>query len=84
MLVYKHRPKSGYFSYVVTHHIGGHRQRRSFSDLKRAKREAKAIAKNLAAGQTAVLELRNQDRLIYVRALELLKPLGADLAAGVE
>ena len=37
VLVYGHRPKSGYVSYVVTHHIGGRRQRRTFSDLTQAK-----------------------------------------------
>jgi len=79
VLIYRHRPKSGYVSYVVTHHIGGRRHRTTFSDLNRAKKEAKATAKKLAAGEAAALQLRNRDGIIYVRALERLKPLGIEL-----
>jgi hypothetical protein len=79
VLIYRHRPKSGYVSYVVTHHIGGRRQRTTFSDLSRAKKKAKATAKKLAAGEAAALQLRNRDGIIYVRALERLKPLGIEL-----
>lgn len=79
VLIYRHRPRSGYVSYVVTHHIGGRRQRTTFSDLSRAKKEAKATAKKLAAGEAAALQLRNRDGIIYVRALERLKPLGIEL-----
>ena len=79
VLVYRHKPASGYLSYVVTHHIGGSRQRKSYSDLGRAKREAKTTAKMLAMGEASALELRNHDRLIYVRALESIKPLGVEL-----
>lgn len=79
VLVYKHRSKSGYVSYVVTHHIGGTRQRKTFSDLRRAKREAKVAAKKLAAGDAAALELRNHDGLIYLRATGYLKSLDIEL-----
>lgn len=84
VLIYRHRPTSGYVSYVVTHHIGGKRQRTTFSDLGRAKKYAKATAKKLAAGEAAALQLRNRDGIVYVRALERLKPLGIELdkAAG--
>lgn len=79
VLVYRHCSRSGYISYVVTHHIGGRRQRRTFSDLSRAKKEARATARKLAAGEATALQLRNRDGLIYVRALERLKLIGADL-----
>jgi hypothetical protein len=87
VLIYRHRPTSGYVSYVVTHHIGGKRQRTTFSDLSRAKKEAKATAKKLAAGEAAALQLRNRDGIIYVRKdkrIEAAWPVIAEAVLTVE
>ena len=72
-------PVKGYPQYTVVHYLGDQRQRRMFSDLQLAITEAETIASKLSAGELNVLELRNEDRLAYVRAVEALKPTGIPL-----
>ncbi len=72
-------PVKGYPQYTVVHYLGGQRQRRMFSDLELAITEAETIASKLSAGELNVLELRNEDRLSYARAVEALRPTGVPL-----
>jgi integrase len=72
-------PVKGYPQFTVVHYLGEKRQRRMFSDLALALTEAETIASKLSAGELNVLELRNEDRLAYVRAVEALKPTGTPL-----
>ena len=72
-------PVKGYPQYTVVHYFGGQRQRRMFSNLELAITEAETIATKLSAGELNVLELRNEDRLSYARAIEALRPTGVAL-----
>jgi integrase len=72
-------PVKGYPQYTVVHYFGGQRQRRMFSNLELALTEAETIATKLSAGELDVLQLRNEDRLAYTRAVEALRPTGVPL-----
>ena len=76
--IYK-TPTRGCNSFTVVHHLGDVRQRRYFTDLALAVTAAETTANALSTGELKVLELTNDDRLSYVRALETLKPTGQPL-----
>ena len=80
--IYK-TPSNKCDQFTVVHYLGTERQRKTFSDLGLAITEAETVASKLSEGELNVLELRNEDRLSYVRAIEALKPLGVPLEIAV-
>jgi len=50
---------------------------KAFVDFEEANAEAKSIASELAQGDLDILQLKNADRIAYLRALEALRPTGA-------
>jgi integrase len=70
--IYRSVSAKGYTSYVVAWSLNGERKLKTFADLAEAKREAKGIAESIAVGETALLDLRGEDRLAYSRALDAL------------
>src|SRR5881394_1305884 len=77
--IYRVEGAAGYLSYQIADYSKGARQLRSFSDLPKAKREAKRIAGALARGDTAAASLRGSDAAAFARAQELLKPTGVSI-----
>ncbi len=72
-------PSRGCDAYTVVHYLGTKRQRKSFADLELAKTEAETIANKLSTGELDVLTLTSENRLSYVRAVEVLRPTGVPL-----
>ena len=70
-------------SFTVAYYFVGKRQRRTFADLEPAKQEAELAATKICAGELDVLQLTSEDRTAYVRAMEMLKPLGTPLELAV-
>lgn len=73
------REKEGRVYYQIADYSSGKRRFKNCSDLAEAKREAISIAEKLSRGEAAALELTNEDRSVYVRALSNLKPTGITL-----
>ena len=80
--IYK-TPSNDCDQFTVVHYLGTVRQRKTFSDLGLAITEAETVASKLSQGELNVLELRNEDRLSYVRSIEALKPFGVPLEMAV-
>ena len=76
--IYK-TPSRGCAAYTVVHYLGKQRQRSYFSDLGKAQTAAETTANSLSTGELKVLELKNDDRLGYIRAMEILKFTGLPL-----
>ena len=77
-------PNRGYPRYTVVYYeAAGRRCRRTFAQFEEAKRQAGAIADQLARGEVAALRLGDRDRHLYLRALDLLRPLGVPLDLAV-
>ncbi|MHB8521869.1 MAG: hypothetical protein ACYDH9_14060 [Limisphaerales bacterium] len=76
-------PSHGCESYTVSYWLAGQRRRLVFADFGRAKQEAEAVAAKMSRGDAAALTLTARDREVYVRAMELVNPIGVplDLAA---
>src|SRR6266446_1261417 len=75
-------PAKGYESFTVVHYrADGTRCRRSFGDYKRARQAAVEVATKLSQGQSDMLVLAGQELLVYRRAMQALRPLGASLDA---
>src|SRR3989442_6456400 len=66
-------------TYVVSYYLGRKRQLKTFIHWEKAKAEAKAAAARLAQGEMDVLQLKSQDRVAYVRAVQALQPTGVPL-----
>jgi integrase len=81
--IYKQTSSNGYDVYTLSYHEDGVRKRPSFADLNEARCKAETIAERLARGEAGNLVLRNAERLEYLRAHEVLDPIGIslDLAA---
>ena len=69
----------GYDSFQVADYSTGKRKLESFASEREARDVANAIAVKVAKLDGAVLTLSSNDRLAYLRALELLKPTGVPL-----
>ena len=65
--------------YTVAHYLGDKRIRQNFSDLDLATTAATTIATKLSEGELKVLELTNEARLAYVRAVQALEGTGVSL-----
>lgn len=73
-----YRQRNGAFtSYVIAYHIKGTRFRKSRGDLATAITEAKNIASQLEAEEHA--PLKEEDCIIYLRALKHIRPSGVSL-----
>lgn len=73
----------GHIEYVVAYYEGQQRKREKFADLAQAKREAAAKATALCNGELDVLSLRSEDKALYVRALNILRPFNVAIDAAV-
>ncbi len=69
-------PSRGCDSYTLSYWQDGVRKRPTFSDFGKAKWEAEAVASRLGSGDLDVLTLKSADRAAYLRAQQLLSPLG--------
>jgi hypothetical protein len=74
-----HTPSGGYDRFTVVCTSLGKRRRYTFSDLRDARIQAETIANKHARGQTDALLLTNSDRLLYVRAVQALRPVKVSL-----
>lgn len=79
--IYVGNQKDGTPVYSVQWWQAGKRHREAFKNLEEAKVKAQNAANKLSTGETAVLELTNLDRALYIRALDALKPTGTQLDA---
>ena len=72
-----------YETFTLAYYDGSKRKRQNLSDFAEAKREAESIATKLCRGELDVLTLSSEDRALYVRACEALRPMSVslDLAA---
>lgn len=82
--IYQNKSKNGYFSFKVRYFRGADEVRVTRANFDQAREEAESAARNLANGELDVLTLRRDDRLAYVRSIEVLKPTGVDLEAAAK
>jgi len=68
----------------VAFYRDGRRVRRTFSDLEKARKEAKLAADRIQMGMAQTLDLRPTEREAYHSAVHLLTGLGVPLVAAVE
>ncbi len=73
--VYK-TPSNKCDQFTVVHYLGNQRQRKTFSDVGLAITEAETVAARLSQGDLNALKLTGKDQVVYVRTVEILKPLG--------
>ena len=78
--IYRDRRTAGDYFRVV-YYLGGKRHRLVFGSLAEARTEAEAKASQLARGDMDAAQLSGQDRLIYGRALEVIRSFGIPLDA---
>jgi site-specific recombinase XerD len=72
--------RDGYI-YQITDYTAGRRRLRAFSNIAKARGEAKRIADQLATGKAAAAAMSNTQAESYGRAMELLRPTGISLEA---
>ena len=76
--IYK-TPFRGVDRFTISYWADGVRRRQVFADLATAKTEAAAAATRMTEGDLDVLTLTSADRAAYLRARQLLDPLGFSL-----
>jgi len=79
--IYK-TPCRGVDCFTLSYWVDGVRKRQAFDNLEAAKTEAAASAARLTAGDLDVLTLTSADRAAYLRARQLLDPLGIAIEVG--
>jgi hypothetical protein len=72
-----------YPQFTLVYYAGAKRIRRRFANLAEAKKEAKIAAQDLAKGDLQALKLTSADRVVYVQAMEQLRPLSLPLNVAV-
>jgi integrase len=77
--IYRTKSAKGYVSFVVAYSLLGRRQLQTFSDLAEAKQAAHEACRKIAGGEQLALELKNGDRMEYLRAKEALAPISIPL-----
>jgi integrase len=77
-------PTRGNDGFTIAYHEGIRRMRRMFSDLAKARKEAKLISERLNAGQGEALRLTGTDRDSYLYAIGKLRPLDIKLAPAID
>jgi hypothetical protein len=70
--------------YTIAFHLDGQRQRRMFTDLDEAKREAKFAAEKIQRGLATNNDLITRDREIFNAAKRLLQLLDLPMLAAIE
>src|SRR5438876_5572003 len=78
--IYRDRKQTGTY-YRVAYHIGGKRHRLHHNDLGKAIAEAEAKAAQLSRGDVDAAQLSGRDRLVYGRALDVVKQFDVPLDA---
>ena len=73
-----------YKLYTIAYYVGKERRRETLADLSEAKARAREIITSILHGRLPVLELTNADSESYLRATELLRPIGLPLHAAIE
>lgn len=74
----------GKIRYTLAYYHNGRRRRRMFTDLDKAKREAKLIAEKIQRGLAANNDLSSRERDLFHAAKKLLSPLGTPMLAAIE
>src|SRR6516164_2198540 len=76
-----HQTKNGkrYVNYTLAYSLLGKMKRETFADLAEAQAVGEAAIKRISNSEQKILELKNRDRDIYMRATELIAPFGIDL-----
>src|SRR5580704_4952509 len=72
-----------YPQFTLVYYDGPQRCKKRFADPAEAKREAEIVAAKLASGENEVLRLTPADRALYVKSLDLLRPLKVPLNVAV-
>ncbi|NBV24630.1 MAG: site-specific integrase [Proteobacteria bacterium] len=72
-----------YQQFTVVYYDGTQRKRKKFGKLADAKREADLVATKLSRGEHQVLQLTSTDRMIYLEAMERLRPFQRPLNLAV-
>jgi integrase len=68
-----------YISFVVSYTCLGKRKQERHSEFEKALQAAKDAIIKIGNGEQLALELKNGDRMIYLRAQEAVKPIGAEI-----
>jgi YD repeat-containing protein len=68
-----------YIAYVVDYFVLGERKREWRSDLEKAKEAALEACRKISTGEQQVLELKNDDRMAYVRATDALSEMATPI-----
>jgi hypothetical protein len=76
--IYREKKSSGIY-FRVSFYAGGKRCGLNFADLDTAKTEAAAKAFQLSRGDVDAVKITGQDRVVYGRALEAIRPFGVEL-----
>lgn len=74
----------GKVRYTLAYYHNGRRRRRMFTDLDKAKREAKLAAEKIQRGLAANNDLSSRERDLFHAAKKLLSPLGTPMLAAIE
>ena len=74
-------PSHGCDSYTLSYYQDGARRRPTFPTFEKAKAEAERVAGRLAATDADVLTLSSADRAAYLRARQVLDPVGMPIEA---
>ena len=74
----------GKVRFTIAFYLDGRRQRRMFTDLEKAKHEAKLAAEKIQRGLEANNDLSTRDREIFHAARKILTPLETPMLAAVE
>lgn len=70
--------------YTIAFHLNGRRHRRMFTDLDKAKREAKLAAEKIQRGLASNNDLSTRDREIFLAAKKMLAPLDVPILSALE
>jgi len=70
--------------FMLAFYLEGKRERRSFTTLEAAKKEAQLAAQRIQGGRQEMNDLRPHDREAYRTAIQLLEPTGIPLITAVQ
>ena len=74
----------GKVRYTIAFYLDGRRQRRMFTDIEKAKREAKLAAEKIQRGLAGNNDLTSRDREIFHAASKILSPIDTPMLAAVQ
>ena len=70
--------------FILSFYMEGKRERRSFTNLESAKKEAQLVAQRIQSGRQEMNDLRPHDREAYRTVVDLLMPSGVPLVTAVQ